>query len=81
MVAAESKAVIHILKLNIECGAGSYYIDHLIEETEKSEGRKNKFDNFLEMFVDKHSEEEAANKAIEERKKVAEGRSTSTIVL
>jgi hypothetical protein len=67
--------------LNIECGAGSYYIDHLIEEEKKSEGRKNKFENFLEMFVDKHNEEEAAKKAIEERKKAAEGRSTITIVL
>jgi hypothetical protein len=31
--------------LNIENGVGSYYIDRLIEEEKKSEGRKNKFEN------------------------------------
>ncbi len=31
--------------MNIENGVGSYYIDRLIEEEKKSEGRKNKFEN------------------------------------
>ena len=44
-VASESEAVIHIPRLNIENGVGSYYIDRLIEEEKKSMGRKNKFEN------------------------------------
>jgi hypothetical protein len=44
-VASWSNAVIHIPRLNFECGVGSYYIDHLIEEEKKSKGRKNKFQN------------------------------------
>ncbi len=43
--ASKSDAVIHILRLNIESGVGSYYIDRLIKEEKKSKGRKNKFEN------------------------------------
>jgi hypothetical protein len=31
------------LSQNISCGAGSYYLDKLIEEEQKQEGRKRKF--------------------------------------
>jgi hypothetical protein len=43
--ASKSDAAIHIPRLNVESGVGSYYIDRLIEEEKKSEGRKNKFEN------------------------------------
>jgi hypothetical protein len=115
-VASESEAVIHIPRLNIENGVGSYYIDRLIEEEKKSMGRKNKFENLkseqrtkqqkiehikkltkvssavlaannhytldetvLEMVIDKHNEEEAAKKAIEERKKAADLKRAETL--
>lgn len=96
-------------KININQGIGSYYLDRLIEEEKKSEGRKRKFEEIkqeqktkemkiehvkkltkvssatlaannhytldetiLELVVQKHEQEEAAQKAVEMRKKAAE---------
>ncbi len=115
-VTTESSVGISVPMINVEGGVGSYYIDRLIEEEKKSEGRKKKFENLkseqktkqqkiehikkltkvssatlaannhytldqtvLDMVIMKHNEEEAAKKAIEERKKAAEMKRAETL--
>ena len=115
-VTTESSVGVSVPMINVECGVGSYYIDRLIEEEKKSEGRKKKFENLkseqktkqqkiehikkltkvssatlaannhytldqtvLDMVVMKHNEEEAAKKAIKERKKAAEMKHAETL--
>jgi hypothetical protein len=45
MVATESSAGIPRPTIHVKWDVGSYYIDHLIEEENKSEGRKKKCEN------------------------------------
>jgi hypothetical protein len=104
------------LNINIRTGSGSFYLDKLIEEEKKGEGRKRKFEalkreqqtkeqkishlksltkvssavlaannhysldeNVLDIVLQKEAADDAARKAIEERKKAAELKRSETL--
>ena len=62
-VTTESSVGISVPMINVEGGVGSYYIDRLIEEEKKSEGRKKKFENLK-------SEQKTKQQKIEHIKKL-----------
>jgi hypothetical protein len=104
------------LNINIRTGSGSFYLDKLIEEEKKGEGRKRKFEalkreqqtneqkishlksltkvssavlaannhysldeNVLDIVLQKEAADDAARKAIKERKKAAELKRSETL--